>query len=311
MLVLAPMVFFLFLGANAKASAYDFFVDKNSTEATENGSEQFPWKTIGAATQYISENKLADKTVFVKNGTYAETITLSRNVKLFGESKSDTILDADGFQNAVNFSSTKSELKKITIKNSEATAIVVDKKSKATISNCKIEKAGKYGVEVKESTSADKYKFTIKDSSVSESKSQGLYVSRRKISFANNEIFSNDEEGIDLHQGVKGKVAGNHIHGNSESGIESILTGTNLVITGNNIENNHTQGLTVQVYSTNSRGKMKINRNTIKGNDKYGLRFANYTRKIGPKKFKVFVDKYVKESKNTLKSNGEGNLYYQ
>lgn len=310
-LMLASLVFFLFLGANAQAAAYDFFVDKSSTQETEDGSEQYPWKTVSAAIANINNNNLKNKIVFVKSGTYAESIAITRNTNLIGESEDGTVIDADGHNNAIDFSSTKSQIKNMTIKNSEATAVIIDKRSKATIDNCNIEKAGKYGIEVKESTAAEKYKFTIKNSSVSDSGSQGLYISRRKISISDNEIFSNKGEGVDLHQRVKGKVSGNHIHGNTESGIESILSGANFIISGNNVENNHAQGITVQVYSVNSKGKIKIKRNTIKGNSDYGIRYANYTHKIGPKKFKVFVDKYVKESKNTIRDNGEGDLYYQ
>jgi parallel beta-helix repeat protein len=308
---LVAVAAFLFFGNFAQAAAYDFFVDKSSAQETEDGSEQYPWKTITGATNFIESGNLKNKTIFVKEGTYPESVALSRNVKLIGESKSGTIIDADGHNNAINFFFTKSEIKNITIKNSEATAVIIDKRSKATIDNCNIEKAGKYGIEVKESTAAEKYKFTIKNSSVSDNGSQGLYISRRKISISDNEIFSNKEEGVDLHQGVKGRVSGNHIHGNTESGIESILSGANFTISGNNVENNHAQGITVQVYSVNSKGKIKIKQNTIKGNSDYGIRYANYTRKIGPKKFKVFVDKYVKESKNTISDNGEGDSYYQ
>lgn len=293
------------------SSGYDFYVDANSVQSIEDGSEQYPFKAITGATDYIESNKLKDKTVFVKIGTYMESVMLFQNTKIIGESKSGTIIDADGKDNAVNFFSTKSEIKNLTIKKAEATNIIVDKKSKATIINCDIEEAGKYGIEVKESSATEKYKFTFKDSSVSESGSQGLYISRRKISVTDSEISSNREEGIDLHQGVKGKVSGNHIHGNSESGIESILTGANFTVRRNNIENNHTQGITVQVYSTKRSGKVKIFANTIKGNSHYGIRFANYTHSIGPNKFRIFVAKRVSLSKNTIKDNGKGDLFYQ
>lgn len=295
----------------ACSSGYDFYVDANSVQSIEDGSEQNPFKTIAGTTNFIAGNNLKDKTVFIKNGTYAESVALSGNTKIIGESKSGAIIDADGKDNAVNFFSTKSEIKNLTIKNAEATNVIVDRKSRATIENCDIRKAGKFGVEARESSATERYKFTIKNSTVSDSGSQGLYISRRKISVTDDEIFSNNEEGIDLHQGVKGKISGNHIHGNSESGIESILTGANFTLRGNNIENNHTQGITVQVYSVNKGGRVKIFRNTIKGNSDYGIRFANYTHKIGSKKFKIFVDKYVKESKNTLKDNGKGDLFYQ
>ena len=307
----AIIIFYLFLPALTHAAGYDFFVDKSSTQATEDGSEQYPWKTIGAAMLHIQTENLKSKTVFVKKETYPESINISNNTKLIGESESETILDADGHGNAVNFISTKSEIKNFKIENAEATNIIVDRKSKVTITNCKIEKAGKYGVEVRDSSATEKYKFTIKNSEVSECGSQGLYIAKRKFSVVGNEIFDNKEEGIDLHQGDKGTVSGNSVHGNSESGIESILSGVNLTFKNNHIENNHTQGITVQIYSTSRKGKVKIQRNTIRGNHSYGIRFANYTHGVGAKKFKIFADKCVKLSKNTVKNNGEEEISYE
>jgi hypothetical protein len=187
----------------------------------------------------------------------------------------------------------------------------VDKKSKATIRNCIIEEAGRFGIEVEKSSATKKYIFTLDDSKVSGSAAQGLFISRRKVSITDNEIYSNDEEGVDLHTGLKGKVAGNNIHGNGESGIESMLASSNLDISDNTLQNNHAQGVSVQVYSNKKGGKIKILKNTIKGNGRYGIRYANYTHSIGPKKFKIFVDKYVKNSKNKISDNDDGDIFYQ
>ncbi|MFA6193722.1 MAG: right-handed parallel beta-helix repeat-containing protein [Parcubacteria group bacterium] len=310
-IVLATILLYFFFPALTHSAGYDFFVDKNSSQATEDGSEQYPWKTIGEALSHIQTDGLKSKTVYIKKGTYLESIAILNDAKLFGENESETILDANGFNNAVNFVSTKSEIKSFTIKNSEATAVIIGKYSKVTIDNCDIKDAGKYGVDVKQSSATNKYKFTIKNSEISGSAAQGLYIAKRKINVSNNEIFSNGEEGIDLHPGGKGTVSGNNIHANSESGVESILSGANLTFKSNQIENNHTQGIAVQAYSTSKKGKVKISSNTIRGNHKYGVRLANYTHSIGPKKFKVFADKYIKLSKNTIKSNGDGDIVYE
>ena len=114
-----------------------------------------------------------------------------------------------------------------------------------------------------------------------------------------------------VHPGDKGTVSGNNIHANSESGIESILSGANLTFKSNKVENNHKQGISIQVYSTSKKGKVNISRNTIKGNSGYGIRYANYTHSIGPNKLKIFVKKYVKLSKNTIKSNDDGDIAYE
>jgi parallel beta-helix repeat protein len=301
----------MFVANQSKAAGYHYYVDAKSTETQEDGSSQYPFKTINGVLNFINDHDLKSKKIYIRNGEYKESFELTRKTKLYGESKGDVIINADGNQNAVNFVSTSSSLKDMTIKNAEATNIIIDKRSKATITNCKIEKAGKYGIDVKKSSATDKYKFTLKNSEVSDSASQGLYIEKRKISIGDNEIFDNDEEGIDLHNSVKGTISGNNIHGNSESGIEAMLAGVSLNIKNNRIANNKTHGVTIQVYSTAKKGKVKLKNNTIKDNSKYGIRFANYTRKIGPKKFKVFADKHVKLSKNKISGNDSGDSYYQ
>jgi len=299
-------VAFLFLfPVFSHASAYDFYVDSHSAKSTQNGSAGYPWKTIRAALDHVRDHDLDGKRIYIKNGTYKESVEISNDAKLFGQSQSGTAIDAHGKNNAVIFSSTESEIKNLTIKNADSTNIVVDKKSKVTITSCKIKGAGKFGIEVKESSLVSKYEFTLKNSEVSGSRRQGIYISKRKISVSDNEIFNNDEEGMDIHSGVKGTVSGNNIHNNSESGIEAMLSGANLKIKNNAVKGNHTQGITIQIYSSKKKGKVTISKNTVKNNRKYGIRFANYTHSLEPKEFKEFADKYIKLSKNKISGNGK------
>lgn len=304
--IFAALFFCIFFApAASRAAGYDFYVDKNSTKSTQNGSASYPWKTIQATLDHIESHGLEGKTVYIKDGTYRESIEITNGAKLFGQGESLTIIDANGKNNAVKFSSTGSELKNISVKNADSTNIVVDKKSKVAITNCKIENAGKYGIEVKESSTASKYQFTLKSSEVSGSRKQGLYISRRKISVSGNDILDNDEEGMDIHSGAKGAVSGNSIRSNGESGIEAMLAGANLKIKNNDVKSNRTQGITVQIYSSKKKGKVTISRNTIKNNRKYGIRVANYTHSLGPAKFKEFAEKYIKLSKNKISGNGK------
>jgi parallel beta-helix repeat protein len=207
--------------------------------------------------------------------------------------------------------SSKSKIENLTVKNSQSTNIIVNKRSRVSITNCSVEKAGKYGIEVQKSSATNKYQFILSNSTVSGSSSQGVYAFKRKITLSGNEIFDNSEEGFDLHEGMKGTISGNDIFGNGESGIESILAGSSLNIKSNEVKSNHTQGITVQIYSAKKKGKVKISGNTIKSNSKYGIRYANYTHSIGSKKFRKFADKYIKRSNNTSKDNGDGDIFYE
>jgi hypothetical protein len=176
---------------------------------------------------------------------------------------------------------------------------------------CNIEKGGKQGIEVKKSSTAEKYKITVGNSKISENVLKGMVIDQRKIKIFDNDFDSNEGEGLDTHEKVKGIISGNDFHGNEESGIEAMLAGANLNINNNDVENNHTQGITIQVYSASKKGKVKISGNTIKGNHKYGVRYANYTRSLVPSKFKSFVDKYVKLSKNSISDNDSGKIFYE
>ncbi|HLM83815.1 MAG TPA: right-handed parallel beta-helix repeat-containing protein [Candidatus Bathyarchaeia archaeon] len=307
---LALILLYFFLPLLIHAAGYDFYVDKNSSETREDGSARYPWKTIQAALDHIQSGNLKSKTVLISDGTYAESLEIRNNTDLIGQSESGTVIDAGGFHTAVNFVSTKSKIQRLTIKNANSTNVFINNRSRVSIKNCKIEEAGACGLEVEKSTSAEKYKFSIEDSEISGSGTKGFQIYRRKILISGNEIFSNGEEGIDLHSGQKGTISGNEIQGNKESGIEAILSGARLEIKKNEIEDNHTQGITVQAYSV-TKGKVKISENTIKKNHAHGIRFANYTNSFGPKKFRKLMDKYVNLFKNKISENGEEEIYYE
>jgi hypothetical protein len=296
------------LAGKTHAAGYDFYVDASSDEATEDGSENLPFKTISAAMAYIKNDDLKKKNILIKNGTYHENITLRNGVNLVGESRDNTIIDGEGNSVAVYFSSTNSDVRNMTVKNAN-NDFIIDKNSKAHIENCGIRDAGIMGIEVKKASVRKAFQFTLRNSAISGSHKYGAYISRRRIEMTNNHIHENAEEGIDLHEGVKGDIAGNIIEGNGESGIEAILAGTDLAIRGNDIKNNTKQGIAVQAYSS-QKGSVLIRRNTIIGNDEYGLRYVNFG-KFKANKFKKFMDKHVKLQKNTIGENDKGDFRYE
>jgi len=58
---MALAIFLLFSWSGTSAAGYDFFIDANSAEAAEDGSEQHPFKTISAAMDYIREKNWITK----------------------------------------------------------------------------------------------------------------------------------------------------------------------------------------------------------------------------------------------------------
>jgi hypothetical protein len=290
------------------AALYDFYVDINSQEAVEDGSEQFPFKSIEAAMAAVRQGGLKNKKIYVNNGEYKESVALSNGVSLYGEDRDNTVIDGEGKKVGIEFIGTSSKIQNLTVKNAN-NDVIVDKKSKATIEKCSLKDAAVTGVEIKKSSTNKRYQFTMIDSAVSGSRSYGLYVSRRRIHIENVYIHNNDEEGLDLHDGIRGTVKGSRFENNKESGIELIVAATNLNIHGNTIKDNDKQGIGVQVYSS-KKGRVNISRNEITGNGKYGIKYVRFAKSLR-KSFENFIKANVKLSKNTIKNNDDGDFNYE
>lgn|GEM_PF-1087260 len=306
----AALAFFLlFLALPASGDLYDFFVDAGSVEESEDGSEQYPFKTIGAAIRHIQNESLEDKNIFVKKGTYVEEVELTNDTNLIGEDRHETIINGEGKDNGIYFDSTDSLVKNLTVEKA-AVNLKIDKKSKVTVEDCSVKDSGRDGIEVDRSSYSKNLKFVFKNSSVKDSGERGMYLFKRKFEITGSEISGNAGEGIDLHTSARGTIKGNEIKNNDESGIEMIMAGAKVSIRSNNISRNGTQGITVQVYNSRA-GKVKISKNDIANNSNYGIRYARYDHNTLKMKFADFIKKCVKRKSNSIGGNGEGDFGYQ
>lgn len=305
----ALAVFLLLFAVPASGDLYDFYADAGSTQSEERGTENCPFKTIGAAIRHIESENLDNKNIFVKKGTYGEQVEITNDTNLIGEDRNETIIDASGRDYGVYFHSSSSRISNLTVKNA-STNIKVNKKSKAFVSDCSIKDSGANGIEVDRSNYSKNYKFTLKNSSVKDSGARGIYVFKRKFEITGSEITGNGEEGIDLHTSVRGTIKNNEIKDNKESGIEMIMAGAKISIRGNNISRNNTQGVTIQVYNSR-QGKVRLTKNSITNNDSYGVRYARYDRNTLNMKFRDFLKKCVKLKGNSIGGNSDGDYAYQ
>lgn len=305
---MALAVFLLFFAVPASGDLYDFYVDAGSAESREDGTESYPFKTIGAALERIKNKDLDNKNVYIKKGTYNESVELVNDANLIGEDRSGTVIDGSGHSYGIYFRSTNSQVGNLTVKKA-ATNLKVNRRSRVIISNCTIDEAGRNGVEVDKSSYSKKYKFTFKNSLVEDSGDRGMYIFKRKVEIRNSEIRNNGEEGIDLHSNLRGSIRNNEIKGNGESGIEMIMRGTKISIKGNSLSSNDTHGITIQVYGP-KRGTVKLTKNSIRNNDGYGVRYARYDRNSIKIKYWRFIKKCVKLKKNTIENNSDGDFSY-
>lgn len=81
-----------------EAGGYDIYVDESYDEDDSDGSSDKPYKKIEDA---IEETDSKGKSIYVKNGTYEESITLSSGITLTGEDKTKTIIKSSSVHTAI------------------------------------------------------------------------------------------------------------------------------------------------------------------------------------------------------------------
>lgn len=227
----------------------DFYVESGANNG--DGSKEKPFNKIGDAL------KKGGKEIFIKNGTYAENLSLGKNVKIKGEDKNKTIIIGN-----VKMGD-DSVAENLTVKNG---GFFVGNKISAFI-NKSIIKNSSIGI-----TTEGSGKLKVANCEIS-GNTKGFYVQMGKsVDIQSSTITENGGEGIDLRNNIDGVIANNIIKNNSEGGIEVIAGGSNLTIQNNTLENNKASGIAIQYYElANKLGALKIHDNTILKNGNFGI----------------------------------------
>lgn len=268
---------FLLIPFFSQATTYDIYVDRSNT-GTENGTQTNPFNTIAEAITAAEENDKDNRKIYIANGEYREQLDLTDDVKLYGENKKTTIIyGKDALNNRFSYvikMRNGTKIKDLQVKYGN-TGVLVNNDDKATIEDCRIKDFKKIGVEVEEADRKDSKLFTMEDTKIYDGKGKGMYIKKRKININDNEIYDNEEEGIDLRSKIKGKIKNNKIYDNDESNIEMELKSANLKITNNDLEGGNSSGITLQYRGKNKAGKITLKRNDIKNNKEWGIRCSH------------------------------------
>lgn len=245
----------------AEAGSYDIYVDESYDEDDFDGSSDKPYKKIEDA---IEETDSKGKSIYVKNGTYEETITLSSGITLTGEDKTKTIIKSPLGYTAITAKGNNS-LTNLTISGGN-TGILFE--AVGNLENCIIKDAVKNAVSLAENSG----KVIIKNSSFT-GNGKGVYVQKgSSFSISGNTFTNNKEEGIDIREKVNGSISGNVISNNGEGGIEIVVGSSDVSIKDNTIKKNGASGIAAQFYSQASKkGEISISKNSITSNKAYGL----------------------------------------
>lgn len=270
------------------ASGYDYYVEKG---ADGDGSSDDPFGSIGDALDEIADH--GGKTVFVKSGTYGESITLSKGVSLVGADEKGTVIDGtvrmeDG-----------SGLRKLTVTGG---GVTVPSGADAKLDGVRIRNVSNIGI------NADPGKGTVEVTDcVIEKCRKGLYIQAgRTVKMDDCEVKDNSEEGLDIRQNVAGWVKSSKFNDNGESGIEIILGSSEFRIQSNTFSGNGASGIAAQYVDVSKKtGDVRITGNTLRGNDNFGI--ACKIPQGGPKNGDYFLNSMT-VSDNTYVDNKEGDI---
>lgn len=246
---------FLILTANSANAGYDIYVDKNYDGSDYNGSSDKPYETISEA---IEESGSGEK-IYIKNGTYDETLDLKEGVDLYGQSKDKTIIKGSIESRGDNI------IKNLTI---AGKTYGIRALGKIEVEDCKVKNSSRIGIDLYPSGQSAKI-----SNSIISGNEKGIYVqSKRSISISGNSIYGNRGEGLDIREKISGTVSGNEIYENGEGGIEMIVGGSDLKITDNSMKKNKASGIAAQFYSfIEKTGNISIQNNKIIRNGKFGF----------------------------------------
>lgn len=284
----------------SKAATYDLYVNKNSASLTEDGTEENPFKTIGSAITAAKANSWDQRSIYISDGTYEEELVLDAPMSLTGQSKIGTIINGHGKKRTIEIKET-STINNLTVSEGH-TGVFVDAGAGANIESCRVLKTEKMGIEIEKSSTSDSEKVTVIRSEIADGDGKGFYINKRRILIEDNKVENNDEEGIDIRAGVKGNIKKNTIAKNGESGIELILGGSGLKIKSNKIKSNSASGISNQFYKDSKKiGSVKLEKNTIKKNDNYGIQCATPSGGDAPKKYWT---ESIDLAKNVFSGNG-------
>lgn len=289
------VLFLLLAGALAQpvwGASYDLYVDEDAGSGGD-GSSGDPFDAIEDA---VEEASSGDE-IYVKNGSYGGDFTIGKNVEIKGQSESKVKISGPiTMKNG-------SKLSNVTVTGGY-TAITVEEDARVTIDECTVTGFTKMGINIESGNG----KLVVKDSKIAKSTGKGFYIQKgNKVELSNNEVYDNDEEGVDIRDHVDGFIVNNDIYDNGESGIEVILGSADLSIKKNRIKHNKSSGIAAQYYSSAKKlGGVKIEGNSIKKNKSFGIS-CKVPQGSGPSSSDYWA-KSLDIAKNEFEENKEGRI---
>ena len=212
------------------------------------------------------EDAFDGDTIFVHNGTYHENIIINKSIKLIGEDRDTTIIDANGSAYGVEIQANDTLLQNFTIYNFTQAGIYLHNESftiqNVTINNCNTTNSsynpGSYGIYLYYSNNC-----TITNCLVSNNNWDGICLDSSTNCTITDCIVNNNDDGIYLDYSNNCTITNCTVSNNNWKGIY-LYYSTNCTVFSCNISDNHCVG----IYMTGSSCN-KICNSTIANNSGY------------------------------------------
>lgn len=246
----------------SSSRTHHLYVDEDSS-GKQDGSKDHPYKSIEHAIREAS----GKTEIHVANGEYKEHFTLKKDIKLFGEDRSKTIINGNDNKPVVTMRD-NSEINGVTIKDG-SDGIHVEENASAKIINCVIKGNHDDGVDIDEGSTDSSEEVIITTSSIRDNGRAGIYSEKRKLTIMDNNISFNGSDGINIETRSKLWMSGNEIKGNRGSGVKLAIDGSSFWTKGNEVRNNKREGF--EIVSFGGSGRVNIEKSKIVENSRYGI----------------------------------------
>ena len=255
-------------GQPVRQPAQTLWVDGASQQALEDGSEAFPFKSVGKALEVAGPGAL----VRVKAGEYGENVVLGDGVNLVGQGL--PVLRAADTAKPVVIMRGKTLLKSFRITGG-ADGIIVDVNTDARVLDCEIVDNADDGIGFERAQKPDETPATIHiRNCLITGNSDGIDLEGTRGVVRNCRLIKNRDDGLDYDGDTDCNAQENEIRDNRDDGIEIRLERTTRAsIRQNLISGNGEDG--IEIINTPVVGvtenRVRIQKNIIRGNARYGI----------------------------------------
>ncbi|EKD46946.1 MAG: hypothetical protein ACD_67C00006G0001, partial [uncultured bacterium] len=201
----------------------------------------------------------ADKNtdVHVAKGVYVDNIEIPKGVRIFGSDENDVIIRAKSKKKVVVSMKDNTEINKVTIEKGNE-GIWVKEDASVSIIKTIVKDNKETGIRIASGSTKKKEAVNITDSVIKDNGRAGIFSQKRRLVLINNEISSNESDGVDIAKGSSAWIEDNKFKDNDGSGLKLTLDGSDIWTKSNSYRDNKHSGIEINAFG--AAGRVDINK---------------------------------------------------